>query len=326
MNLGDIELKLYDRMSFNATPDSAVTRRMRGYINDAHKEILGKKGFAKLRYYVLPASSVANSPFMTLPQAATRIINIADRTNNRNLDPYSMADVRYRDPGLLFTGSIPDGYAVLNASSCISLDPSVPASLFVVSDSATDGTGLSVNIEGVLSDGTYRRAAVVMNGLTAVNVDAACSTWMNVSKFYISGAAAGTVSLHQTSGVGTELSRIVKGRSYPRYTRVHLSPTPSSVITYYCDVELHVEDMANVNDEPLLPDIYHWLLECGAMKREYLRREKMQEYGVEASNWKTGVGDLGDYLRSLGGVRPGGQRGSNSRQFSQLGWAFAAGS
>lgn len=325
MNLGDIELKLYDRLNFKSTPDSAVTRRMRGYINDAYREIMGKRDFSVLRRAVLPASSVANSPFMTLPQSAVRIINIADRANNRNLIPISMSDVRYRDPSLLFTGSIPDSYAVFNMASCVALDPSVAASLFVVSDSTADGTGLSVSIEGILSDGTYRRSSTALNGLTAVNVDTGCSTWTYVMKFYVSGSAMGNITLHQTSGAGTELSRIVKGRSYPRYTRVHLSDVPSAVLTYYCDVTLHIEDMMNVNDEPLIPEDFHWLFECGAMKREYLRREKLQEYGIEASNWKGGMADLQVFIRNLS-KSAGGDRAGRGREFSQLGWAFPAGS
>lgn len=325
MNLGDIELKLYDRLSFNATPDSAVTRRMRGYINDAHREILGKKDYSRLRRKTLTCSSIANSPLMALPQATTKILNIADRSNNRNLDAISIQDLRYRDPGLNFASVIPDAFCVFNISSCVARDSSVADSLFVVSDSAVDAQGLSVNVEGILSDGTYRRASVAMTGVVAVNVDINCSTWLYVTKFYVSGAAAGNVTLHQTSGVGTELSRIVKGRSYPRYTIVHLSGTPSSVYLYYVDVDLHIEPMVNVNDEPLLPEDFHWLLECGAMKREYQRREKMQEFGVEQSTWKTGLADLADYIRARPGVSAGGQRSGNRRTTNQLGPWFPAG-
>lgn len=326
MNLGDTELKIYDRLNFNATPDSAVTRRMRGYINDAHREILGKKDYSRLRRKTLTCASVALSPLMTMPQAATKILNIADRTNNRNLDPISIQDLRFRDPGLNFGSTIPDSFCVINISSCVAQDPNAADSLFAVSDSAMDGAGLSVNVEGILSNGTYRRAAVALNGLTAVNVDTACTTWLYITKFYISGGAAGNVTLHQTSGVGTELGRIVKGRSFPRYTIVHLSGTPAAVYTYYVDVDVHVEDMVNVNDESLLPEDFHWLLETGALKREFQRRQDMQSFGVEQSTWKTGLGDLADYLRARPGVSTGGQRGGNRPRGSQLGPWFQAGS
>lgn len=326
MNLGDIELRIYDRMNFNATPDSGVIRRIRGYINDSHREIMGKKDYSRLRRKTLTCASVANSPLMTMPQAATKILVLADRTNNRNLEPVSLRDIRYRDPGLNFGSSIPDSFCIMNTASCVSQDPSVAASLFVVSDSAVDGTGLVVSIEGILSDGTYRRANTALNGLTAVNVDLNCATWLYVTKFYISGSAAGTVSLHQTSGVGTELSRITKGRSFPRYTIVHLSGTPSAVYTYYADVDLHIEDMANVNDEPMIPEDFHWLLETGAMKREALKRKDYQAFGIEQSTWKTGLGDLSEYLRARPGVSNAGQRSGNRPRGSQLGPMYPVGS
>lgn len=326
MNLGQIELNIYDDMNFNSTPDSAVIRRIRRYINNAQKEILGKKGFQQLRRDVLPVVSVANNPMMTLPQAATKIIIIADRTNNRTLDPGSLADIRARDPGLLFSGGIPDLYAMVNPSAAVSLAPSAASSLFIVSDSASDGSGLAVNIEGITSSGVYRRASVAMNGLTAVNIDSACSTWIIITKFYISGSAVGNVTLREGSGVGTELGRISKGRSFPRYTRIHLSPTPSSAFTYYCDVELHVEDMTNVTDEPFLPEEYHELLVIGAKKREYLKREMASEYNREDVAWTIQLTDMATSLRAFGGVAKGGQRAGKGRQFSQLGPMYSNGS
>jgi hypothetical protein len=317
MNLGQIELAVYDRMSFNSTPDSAVTRRFRQYINDSYREILGKRGFGGLRRAILPCASVAGSPLMVLPQSAVSIIVITDRLNNRTLEPISIQDLRFRDPGLNFTNAIPDAYTILNYSACVAADPTVADQLWVVSDAAADGSGLSANVEGTITGGYYRRASVAMNGLTAINISSTISTWLHVTKFYISGAASGNVTLHQTSGVGPELSRIVPGRSYPRYTLIHLSGTPAASQTYYADVMLHVEDMRNINDEPLMPEDFHWLLECGALKREYMRREKVAQWKVEDANWRQGVADLGAFIRRRGGVSTGGQRGNDRRRVSQ---------
>jgi hypothetical protein len=318
MNLGQIELGVYDRLNFNSTPDSALARRVRRYINDAHREILGKREFGQLRRNILTCSSVANSPLMVLPQAAVAIIIISDRATNRTLDVISLADVRFRDPGLKFTSSIPDSYCVINYASVVAADPSVGDSLFVISDAAADGSGLAVNIEGTVTGGYYRRASVALNGLVAVNINATITTWEHITKFYISGTAVGNVTLLQTSGAGPELARISPGHTYPRYTLIHLAGTPSTSATYYCDVEMHVEDMRNINDEPLLPEDYHWLLETGVLKREYMKREKMAQWKVEQQNWMAGLADMGAFLRRRGGVSKGGQRGQNGRQFNQL--------
>ena len=317
MNLGDIELGLYDRLNFNATPDSAVTRRVRQSVNNIHREILGRRGFGQLRRKVLTATSVANSPFMVLPQAATAILIVADRLNNRNLKPATLQDIRYRDPGLLFTGSIPDSYAVIDYASCVAADPSTPSSLWVTSDSASDASGSAVNIEGITSTGYYQRASVALNGLTPVNIAPTVTTWVTMTKFYMTAVASGNVTLLQGSGVGPELSRIPPGRSYPRYTTLHLIGIPATSLTYYCDVELYIEDMTSVNDEPLLLEDYHWLLEAGVMSREYLKRGSMDQYTAEQRRFKEGIDNLGAALRRRGGVSIGGQRNNQNRQISQ---------
>jgi hypothetical protein len=325
MNLGEISNLIYDRIGAASTPDSATVRRVNRNINNVHREILGKRGFGRMRKRVLTCSSIANDPFMCMPQSLTNIINIGDRTNNRNLDVLSMADVRYIDPGLRSL-SIPYGYAIFNFASCVALQPSAAASLFVISDSANDGSGLAVNIEGIVTGGLYRRASIAMNGLTAVNVASTITTWEQVLKFYVSGQAAGNITLRQTSGVGTELGHIAPGRSYPRYTIVHLSPTPSTAQTYYVDAEVHVEDMVNVNDEPLIPEDFHWLLETGVMKREYLKKEKPALYKIEALNWQVGLADLRADLAKKGAVGNNGQRNQSGSGFSQLGGDYPAGS
>lgn len=328
MTLGETELMVYDQLNISGTPDSGSVRRIRQDINIAQKQILGMKGFGILRRKILTTASVASSPYMVMPQAAVLIDVIADRANNRNLDVISLRDIRFRDPGLTFSGSTPDSYCVLNYASAVAIEPSAAASLFVISDSAIDGTGISATVEGVVTGGYYRKASIAMAGLTAVNISTAISTWISVTKFYLSGGAAGNVTLHQTSGTGTELSRIPPGRSSARYTMVHLSGTPSTALTYYCDVELHVEDMSNINDESILHEDYHWLLACGALRRNYLKREKMSQYGAETTLWKDGIASMGSQIRRMAGVKTRGQRTSDypGRQFSQLGPNYPAGS
>lgn len=327
MNLGEIRESIYDHIGAKTNPDSAVIRMVDRWINNTHREILGKKGFSRCRKAILPAVCVANSPLMTLPQAATAISIIVDRTNNRNLIPISLQDVRYRDPGLVFTGSIPDSYAIINFSSAVAAEPSQPLSLFITSDSASDGAGLVATVEGITSGGYYQVSRIALNGVTGVNVDTSITQWAHVTKFRISGQASGNVKLREGSVAGTELACIPPGRSFPRYTQVHLSPTPSTAITYYCDLMLHVEDMVDPYDEPLIPEDYHWLLECGAMKRNYVKKDKPALWKIEQANWATGMADLKEHLATKGGVSVSGQRANQGgRQFSQLGPNYPAGS
>lgn len=325
MNLGDIESVLYERFGFGPNPDSAVTRRFRRYINQAHREILGKRGFLKLRRRTLPASSVANSPFMVLPHAAVSVAAIVDRSNGRPLDEMTLADQRFRNPRMDSTVSRPYGYTVISYSAAAAQDPSAAASLFVKSDDAADGSGLSASVEGVITGGYFRRASVTMSGLTAVNVSSAIANWTSPTKFYLSGAAKGNVTLNEGSGSGTELACITPGRAYSRYTLIQLIQTPSSALTYYCDVELHVDDMVNPKDEPLLPEDFHDLLEIGATKRGLEKQEKTTLWKIEDSKWRERMADLRAYLGRVGGVAKGPNRGNKGTGWSQLGWNYPAG-
>lgn len=326
MNLGQIETAIYDRIGSGANADSATVRRVRRAINDAHKKILGKRGFSRLRRAVLTCSSVANSPYMVLPQAASKIIVISDRSNNRNLLPVSVQDLRYADPGVTSSGAVPNHYAIISFGAAVAAQPSVADSLFIISDSAVDGSGLAVTVEGITTGGYQRRASVTLNGLTGVNINSAITTWEFVQKFHLSGAAKGNVTLRQTSGAGTELSHIPPGHTNARYTQVHLSPTPTAAQVFYCDIELYVSDMMSPNEEPLLPDDYHWILGEMVMCREYLKKEKPQLYKLSDMATREGMSDLKAHLASRGGVSTAGQRRSGGGGFSQLGSYFPAGS
>lgn len=321
MNLGDTRLALYDRLGFNSSPDSVVTRRLDRYINTSHKEIITKKSMGRLRRTVLPFTSNAGSPFAVLPQAAVQVLAIADRATNRILDEITLQDLRARDPGLNFASTIPDAYTIINMAASVALDPSSATQLFAVSTSAADGTGISAIVEGIITGGYYRRAMTAMNGVTPVALDSS-TAWIHITKFYLSGQATGNVTLTQGNG-GNELARVVPGRSRARYTQIHFSGTPAAAATYYADVELHIDDMVNPSDEPYIPEDYDWLLECGALRLEYLRRGSpaIMQYKAELGRWIDGVKELQAFVTRLSGVARGPRR---SYQFSQLPWNYPA--
>jgi hypothetical protein len=151
---------------------------------------------------------------------------------------------------------------------------------------------------------------MALNGTTAVDVsNGTITTWLTITKFYVTAVATGRITLHQTSGAGTELSRIAAGRSSARYTILELSGIPASGTTYYCDVEVHVENMVDPYDEPLIHEDYHDVLVCGALRKEYLRRKALDQFSVENAQWKTLIIDMGASLRRKGGVSHSGQRG-----------------
>lgn len=323
MYLSEMESEVYDHFGYGDNPNNQiVVNRIRRNLNTAYKEILGMKGLSKLRRQVLTFASVANSPFAVLPQACSRLIVMTDRTNTVELDEMFLQELRRRDPGLLASTSSPYAYVILNLASPVARDPSAASELFTISSSAADGSGVDAYVSGVITGGYQRSTHGPLNGTVGSTVDAAITSWTNISKFFINNLAKGTVTLRETSVAGTELARIPVGRSSSRYSRIMLYPTPSVSVTYHVDVELYIEPLTQAMDEVILHDDFQWLIPCGAMLREYIKKEKHVEYSEELARWKRGISDLKAFVgRPSGSAHKYGQG-----QFSQLGPNFRSGS
>lgn len=328
MNLSEIQGMLYARLGFSAATISAIdAARFLSYINESHREVLSTKGMGNLRRSILTFDSVANSPFAVMPQAITRIYNVQDRTNRRILRPIALGDLREIDPGLSYSVSVPSAYVLMGLQESVALQPSAAAELFVKSTAAGDGATKTAFIEGVITGGYPRTASVVLNGVTAVSFGATITTWIAVRKFYIAltaggvTTAAGNITLNQTSGAGTELSRIPIGKAVPRYVQIQLFPFPTASLTYYADVEMRIETMTQASDEPLIPEDFHDLMVIRPLMKEYSRREKPIQYGEEKANWVERMGQLRSFAGKLSGLddmRP--------QEYSQLGPMFRGGS
>ncbi len=295
MNLAEIKAQVYDDMGYTQTPPTEVARRLLRYANDAQRELVTMRGLARLRRSILTFASVANSPFAVLPQAAVRIAGITERTSQRYLVERSIQQLRSMDPGLDNIDSNPWAYVIINMVAAVAVDPSTADDIWVKSDDAAD-TGIAY-IQGTTTGGYSRIAQVTMTGTTAVALPG--TAWLDVTKLYLSAAAAGNVTFHQSTGAGTELARIPIGKQISRYTRIQLYGTPSAALTYYADVDRHIEDFVNAGDEPYLPEDYHWLIPTGMRLREYRKREKWPEYQAEKANWKEGIASLKAFCRSV---------------------------
>lgn len=330
MNLATLQSRLYDRLNLPATPSSDVVSRLLGYLNLTNRSLMAKKQMSRFRRMPgLSFSAIANSPFATLPQACSRIFAIQDRTNQKNLDEMELSDLRNLDPGLNRSSSFPDAFVILNFAAAVARQPSVADNLFVLSTAAGDGATKTVYIEGLTAGGYYRTASVALNGVTAVNINAAITDWIEVQKFSLaltgggSTTATGVITLLQTSGLGQELARIPIGRSYPRYTQIQLYPYPTTAVPYFADVELHVEDMAQAGDESFIPSDYHGLLIDGALALEYERREKTILYSQARARYREMLADLYQFTARQALMSP---NTSYPYRWSQLGPYFPPGS
>ena len=268
MTFSELLSAVYEDANFASSPASAVTTRIKRYINEGLRAILGEPGLQRLADSDSPftLATTANTARYVIPEAAAKIHHLTERTNDYALLPMSLAEYRHRMPDPTAVTGTPTHYVPIGRVA-VATQPSDASRLFIDSTSASD-TG-TVYIEGLVTGGYRRTASTTMTGTTAKDVDTSITTWESVEDFYISANAVGTVTLHEDASGGTELASITIGQKRPRYYGFYLYPTPSAAVTYYVDYRREVTDLVNDTDEPPLPTDYHYLLVAYARMREY---------------------------------------------------------
>lgn len=270
---------VYRRTNKPTSPDPDTTTRIKAFVNQRHRTLLTTPGVDQFRDSTSTFSSVASTARVALPQALTRVKAIYETTNNRRLEEKSMDWLRtvnpQQDSGTP-THYIPKGY------EAVAKQPSNASAIYVVSSSTSDIA--TAHIQGIRTGGTLASSSVTMNGTTAVQVGS-FSDWIEITKFYVTTAAVGSITLHEDSGVGTQLAQIPIGRLRPYYFVIQLWPTPATEITYSIDFTRELLDLVHDTDEPYLPTDYHDLLAIGARMDEY---EKMDDarFGTAKREYK----------------------------------------
>jgi hypothetical protein len=306
------------RGASSSTLVTATATRYGDALNESHRQILRRPGMETLRYGSLPFASVENQKLYALPaQGIARINRITEATNDRRLV--------YRTPDWLDTVApdpttgtpwawIPRGFAEVHTQ------PSDASSVFVDSTSASDTN--TAYVEGITTGGYYQSKSVTMTGTTAVDISSAVSDWIFITKFYLSAAAVGAVTLHEDASGGTELSKIAIGDVRAQFHAFQLYLTPSGVITYTADVLRAIPDMSNDTDEPLLPEDFHDLLIDMAELKELRKGDDPNRWHMLQSDIKRGEADLRTFITAHPDWRP--EFGGPAHEFSSLGAWFPA--
>src|SRR5678815_3251991 len=264
MTFLDLQQDVFRRTNKPTSPESETVTRIKAFINQRHRSLLAMPGVDQMRDSTSTFASVADTARVALPQALTRIKAMFQTTNNWRLGEKSLDWLRTIDPQQMSgtpTTYIPKGY------ESVAVQPSDASAVFVKSSSASD-TGTAY-IQGIRTGGILGSSSQTMTGTTAVQIGT-LTDWVEITKFYVSTAAVGSITLHEDSGSGTELAQITIGRDRPYYFVVLLWPTPADVLTYTFDFTREILDMVQDTDEPYLPTDYHDLLSMGARMDEYL--------------------------------------------------------
>lgn len=297
MTFLEILQDVYRRTNKPTVPETEVQTRIKAFVNDRHKWLLSKPGIDQFRTATGAFDSVVGEPRVALPQALTRIMSMFQtEPNNWRLTEKSLDWLRTVNPQQNSGTPI---YYVPKGYEYVAKQPSDASSLFIKSSSASDvGT---VYLQGVRTGGAQASASVVMTGVTAVQIGT-FADWTQIDKVFVSTAAVGAITLHEDSGLGTELASIPIGQVRPYYFIVLLWPTPAEVQTYSFDYERKLVDLVQDTDEPFLPDDFHDLMAIGARMDEY---EKMDDsrFTTAKSQWNERYADLQFYIHGRASER-----------------------
>lgn len=316
MTFLQLQQKLARRRGANdASFVTGTQMRYKDALNEAHRACLRMPGMDSLRYATMTVASVANQQGYAVPHEGIARVNwMWDPTNRMRLKYRTRQDVREMNPSAI-AGTpwvwSPTGYVEAHTQ------PSDASELFVKSTAAGTQTAY---IEGYITGGYYRTASVALTGTTAVTLS--ITNWIQVTKFYLSAATTGTVTLLEDSGSGTELARITIGRTRARYYGFLLEPVPAAVVTYNLDVLRDIPDMSVDTDEPLLPDDFHDLLIDKAELKELRKQDDPNRHNMLSRDIKQAENDLKTFVINHPDWRP--NWGGSPIAFSQLGGQFPA--
>ncbi len=322
MTLNDLELALYRRLDYNSTADTVTQTRLRDYLNETQREIVAEPGMGMLINGSLTFASVDGTPQYALPHAIERIKRVRETTNDILLTPQTQSwyYANYPDPSA--SEGTPSIWVDLGYAA-VSAQPTAATELFV--DSTAAGDTNTAYVEGYRTGGFYRAQSAPMTGTTGVPINARITDWVQITKFYLSAAAVGDVTLQVDIAGTTKYSTIPIGSTYARYRSIALVPTPATAITTYTvDFDWNPSAMANAYDEPLLPPAFHHLLAIGARKKEYEKRDDIVRYKLADVEYHRVLSKLKAFLFNSPDFRP--HMGRTGEKVSQLGAYYPAGS
>jgi hypothetical protein len=321
MTFLEIQNRALDELGFDSTQASSTARtRIKARINDIYRAILRKPDFRLLRdisKYTL--ASVATTPIYGMPISVGRINALTETDNDRKLEMRTLDWLRSVDPGQAASGT-PDVWIPM-AWYPVQTQP-LDASTVVCRSSSAADTTQTAYIEYMDSAGVRRTNSVTLNGVTARTLTN--TTCVEITKFYLSAVAAGTVEVLEDDISGQVLLTLPIGYKSSRYFHIRLWPTPASAITYTVDATRELADLAQDTEEPILPYDFHDMLWRGAVRDEWLRKDddRARDYNAlyeqaytDLKNW---VWNQVDYL-------PSPSDSSRAAQTSRLGSWFPSG-
>lgn len=317
MTYAELQTQVLEACGHSTAASSVPRTRIKRSLNSWHRRILTTPGYnVLLRDSEATFDTVASQHTYGLGLPVARLLGVSCDAYETVLSLGERAWLRREDPGLT-ASSTPASVYVPRGWFPVQQHPANASSIFAKSTNAADTTQI-VDWEFILSTLDRVSGNTTLNGTTAVQLGTA-STVIEVVKLTLRTAAAGTVTVHEDSGTGTQLTSMLAGALSRSFLHIQLWPTPSAVTTYRIDYTRVLQDLVQDTDVPLLPYDFHHLLGLGAEYDEWrkLSDDRMtpvyQDLQIELKKLNAYVWDLPDDTQGM------------AVQRSRLGGWFAAG-
>ena len=207
MNLAQIQADVYRRLNYQTTPAPQVVAEILGFINETHEEILSRPGMAAFMRGNSQVLTEANRWQYAAPQAVSRITSVTDGANQWRLSEMSLDMYRAINPDPSVISGTPTHYVYLEDGPVSRQPTATTAAVVYVECSSAADTTQTLYVEYITYGGDLKSVTYALVG-TSVIATLSSDVIMQITDCYLSAACAGTVTLLEDSGSGTELARI----------------------------------------------------------------------------------------------------------------------
>ena len=179
---------------------------------------------------------------------------------------------------------------------------STDAEIDVVSDNADDTQ--SVTVEGLDSNGIFRRETYTLVGTTKQEGSITFSKILQVSK---SAATTGIITVTEDDG-DTTIVTLMPWERAPRFKTISLYPIPSTNdVVHYLEYFTRLKELVNDQDVPNLDTKWLFLIREGTLAKVYQYQNKENDYAVAIGIFRDGLKQMRkqdmlniDYIPYLG--------------------------
>lgn len=273
MTFKELQDNALDRLQYDYSLVTSLPRtRIKKYINEWQKRLLGDPRFSHLREGSMAITTVPGSYIYPVPMAMEKIRRVYDAVGNN--PELRLGDPNWyrRDPQAQISQGTPAYYVPIGYRPLAGLPKIVGGSpLWATSNSPADVATIHMD---AIRQGYYPfKASAVMQGVTPVQIGGR-DDYVDVTHLALTAPAVGDVSIMDAQ-TGGRLLGIIPAQQYTvRYFVLHLYPVPSSAITYTVDGRWVIQDMVTDTDQSILTDSYDQVLALCACYEELLTWKK----------------------------------------------------